>query len=60
MAAKKMNFEKALEITESVVKSLGLEIRFTHNLDPFFKGDFGMEKQFLSATIYRLKKNYSI
>ncbi|MEP7318258.1 MAG: hypothetical protein ABI921_05945, partial [Panacibacter sp.] len=39
MAVKKINFEKVLKKCEAVVKDMGLTIQYTHNLDPFFKGD---------------------
>ncbi len=39
MASKKVDFAKLLHKCETVVKEKGLVIRYTHNLDPFFKGD---------------------
>ena len=39
MATKKTDFAAILKNCESVVASMGLVLQYTHNLDPFFKGD---------------------
>ena len=39
MATKKVDFADVLQKCEAVVKQMGLVIQYTHNLDPFFKGD---------------------
>ena len=39
MATKKVDFAEVLQKCETVVKQMGLVIQYTHNLDPFFKGD---------------------
>ncbi len=39
MATKKVDFAETLQKCEGVVQEMGLTIQYTHNLDPFFKGD---------------------
>ena len=39
MSVKKQGFERVLAKCESIIKDMGLTIVYTHNLDPFFKGD---------------------
>jgi hypothetical protein len=39
MGTKKTDFSAVLQKCEAVVKEMGLVICYTHNLDPFFKGD---------------------
>jgi Zn-dependent peptidase ImmA (M78 family) len=39
MATKKTDFSEVLKKCEAVVEAMGLVINYTHNLDPFFKGD---------------------
>jgi hypothetical protein len=39
MATNKVDFAGVLRKCEAIVKEMGLTIHFTHNLDPFFKGD---------------------
>ncbi len=39
MATKKTDFAEVLQKCEVVVSNMGLTIQYTHNLDPFFKGD---------------------
>ena len=39
MATKKVDFAEVLQKCEAVVQEMGLIIQYTHNLDPFFKGD---------------------
>lgn len=39
MPTKKTDFASLLQRCETVVQQIGLSIQYTHNLDPFFKGD---------------------
>jgi len=39
MATTKINFDHVLQCCQREVQALGLIIQYTHNLDPFFKGD---------------------
>ncbi|MEO6549283.1 MAG: hypothetical protein ABIN94_14875 [Ferruginibacter sp.] len=47
MAKKRMHFTKTLEKCEKVVEDMGLVVHFTHNLDPFFKGDLDGKRIFI-------------
>lgn len=47
MAKKKVDFAKALQKCENTVKEMGLVIHYTHNLDPFFKGDLDGKRIFI-------------
>jgi hypothetical protein len=44
---KRTAFGKALEKAEAVVEATGLQVQFTHNLDPFFKGDLDGKRIFI-------------
>jgi hypothetical protein len=44
---RKVDFEKLLHQCEHIVKELGLEIHYTHNLDSFFKGDLDGKRIFI-------------
>jgi hypothetical protein len=39
MATKKVDFAEVLQKCELIVQGMGLVTQYTHNLDPFFKGD---------------------
>ena len=45
--SKKYDFTSALKKCEKVVKKSGLEVHYTHNLDPFFKGDLDGKRIFI-------------
>jgi len=49
MTKKKTDFADALHKSEKVVRELGLIIHFTHNLDPFFKGDLDGKRIFIGS-----------
>src|SRR5258708_26277348 len=47
MLKKATRFSKALQKSEKVVREMGLIIHYTHNLDPFFKGDLDGKRIFI-------------
>jgi hypothetical protein len=49
MLKKNTDFKTALHKSEAVVRELGLVIHFTHNLDPFFKGDLDGKRIFIGS-----------
>lgn len=60
MPAKKINFKEALEKCEEVVKELGLKIKYTHNLDPFFKGDLDGQVIFIGDHLSSEEKLFNL
>ena len=59
MALKKY-FGKALERSEKIVKEMGLEIVYTHNLDPFFKGDLDGKRIFIGSHLNSEEKLFNL
>ncbi|MEP7110165.1 MAG: hypothetical protein ABI760_19370 [Ferruginibacter sp.] len=47
MSKKKIDFSLTLQKCEKIVKEMGLIIHYTHNLDPFFKGDLDGKRIFI-------------
>ncbi|MEJ7587088.1 MAG: hypothetical protein WKI04_05955 [Ferruginibacter sp.] len=47
MARRKTDFTKALILCEKIAVEMGLEVHYTHNLDPFFKGDLDGKRIFI-------------
>jgi hypothetical protein len=47
MGIKKATLAAMLVECEKVVKELGLQVQYTHNLDPFFKGDLDGKRIFI-------------
>ncbi len=49
MLKKNTDFKSVLHKSEVVVREMGLVIHFTHNLDPFFKGDLDGKRIFIGS-----------
>jgi len=47
MSSKKDLFITALHTCEQIVRDMGLTIHYTHNLDPFYKGDLDGKRIFI-------------
>ena len=60
MAKKKLSFKKALQQCEAVVGDMGLVIQYTHNLDPFFKGDLDGKRIFLGDHLNAEEKLFNL
>lgn len=60
MSTKKSGFKKALQKSEEVVKELGLEIVYTHNLDPFYKGDLDGKRIFIGEHLSSEEKLFNL
>lgn len=55
-----MNFAEALPACQVVVKNLGLELHYTHNLDPFFKGDLDGKRIFIGIHLSSEEKLFNL
>lgn len=60
MAEKKLNFKKALQQCEAVIKAMGLVVQYTHNLDPFFKGDLDGKRIFIGGLLSAEEKLFNL
>jgi hypothetical protein len=60
MAKKKIDFAKILHRCEKVVKEMGLVIHYTHNLDPFFKGDLDGKRIFIGDHLHAEEKLFNL
>ena len=60
MATKKADFAEVLQKCEAVVKDMGLVIQYTHNLDPFFKGELDGEIIYIGSHLSAEEKVCSV
>jgi|SRR5215831_20262391 len=60
MKKKKIDFGKILAACEEVVREMGLQIRYTHNLDPFFKGDLDGKVIFIGNHLANEEKLFNL
>jgi hypothetical protein len=60
MTHKKHGFEVILKKSESIIKDLGLNIIYTHNLDPFFKGDLDGKTIFIGNHLSPSEKLFNL
>ena len=57
---KQENFAEALAKCEKVVKEMGLIVEYTHNLDPFYKGDLDGQKIFIGIHLHDEEKLFNL
>ena len=57
---KKIDFVKALQKCEQIIKEMGLVIEYTHNLDPFFKGDLDGKRIFIGDNLPPEEKLFNL
>jgi len=57
---KKIVFKTLLHECEEVIKNLGLEIHYTHNLDSFFKGDLDGKRIFVGDNLSSEEKLFNL
>jgi len=60
MAKIKTTFTEALRKCEAVVMDMGLVIIYTHNLDPFFKGDLDGKRIFIGSHLHDEDKLFNL
>ena len=60
MATKKQDFAGALQKCEAKVREMGLVITYTHNLDPFFKGDLDGKTIFIGDHLKADEKLFNL
>ncbi len=60
MAAKKVSFAVVLHKCEEIVREMGLVIHYTHNLDPFFKGDLDGKTIFIGYHLAAEEKLFNL
>jgi hypothetical protein len=60
MVTKRPDFKKALQKSEQVVSEMGLEVIYTHNLDPFFKGDLDGKRIFIGSHLETEEKLFNL
>ncbi len=60
MPVKKADFKDVLERCEKLVEEMGLDVRFTHNLDHFFKGDLDGKRIFIGAHLSPEEKLFNL
>ncbi|MDB5210648.1 MAG: hypothetical protein JWQ30_1475, partial [Sediminibacterium sp.] len=60
MARKRKDFAGALHACEEVVKKMSLEIVYTHNLDPYFKGDLDGKRIFIGNHLSAQEKLFNL
>jgi len=60
MAMKKTDFADILEKCEKIVREMGLIIHYTHNLDPFFKGDLDGKRIFIGYHLDTEEKLFNL
>lgn len=58
--AARVDFKTALHKCEEIVKHLGLHIHYTHNLDPFFKGDLDGKTIFIGDHLSAEEKLFNL
>lgn len=56
----KVDYTKLLHKCEQIVKDLGLEINYTHNLDSFFKGDLDGKRIFIGSHLAPEEKLFNL
>ena len=57
---KKAGFKKALQKSEEIIKELGLVVVYTHNLDPFYKGDLDGKRIFIGVHLSTEEKLFNL
>ena len=60
MAKIETDFADALQKSETVVGNMGLIITYTHNLDPFFKGDLDGQRIFIGSHLDNEDKLFNL
>lgn len=60
MATKKTDFEKVLRDCEIIVKGLDIDINYTKNLDPYFKGDLDGKTIFIGGSLSAEEKVFNL
>src|SRR6478736_1083334 len=60
MAHRIHGLEVVLQKCESIVKDMGLNIVYTHNLDPFFKGDLDGKSIFIGYHLSPSEKLFNL
>ena len=60
MAKNEFDFTKGLKKSEKVVKKMGLEIYYTHNLDAFFKGDLDGKRIYIGDHLSAEEKLFNL
>ena len=60
MSKVKPGFAKRLKKCEKVIGELGLEVIYTHNLDPFFKGDLDGKRIFIGDHLRAEEKLFNL
>lgn len=60
MGVKKLDFGKLLAQCEEIVKGMGLVITYTHNLDPFFKGDLDGKTIYIGNHLAKEEKLFNL
>lgn len=60
MTRNKIDFENILQHCEAIVQQIGLEIHYTNNLDPFFKGDLDGKRIFVSNHLPAEEKLFNV
>lgn len=57
---KRKDFNQSLGKCQQAVKDLGLEVVYTHNLDPFFKGDLDGKRIFIGVHLAPEEKLFNL
>ena len=60
MSHRKHGFDAVLMKCEAIIKDMGLNIVYTHNLDPFFKGDLDGKTIFLGYHLSPSEKLFNL
>lgn len=60
MPTKKVDYAMVLQKCETVVKDLGLQINYTQNFDPFFKGDLDGKTIIIGAHLSAEEKVFNL
>jgi hypothetical protein len=60
MATKKVDFGEVLQKIETFVREMGLEICYTQNFDPFFKGDLDGKRIFIGNHLSMEEKVFNL
>src|SRR5258705_2479022 len=60
MATKKVDFAAILQKCEVVVREMGLVMQYTHNLDPFFKGDLDGKTIYIGSHLSAEEKVFNL
>ena len=56
----RVNFAKVLAKSEEVVQGLGITVQYTHNLDPFFKGDLDGKTIYIGNHLSDEEKTFNL